>query len=268
MTRHNLAVCLVAAALSVQTHGGEAVPAREILFTVKEAGRTQKIQALVAADKIRVNQPDEKFALLYESAGQLYTGLELRDAHYWQFRWPEVEAAIRESRRYADRLRNLDIEGLASYDLERPAANESAASSPPLYRWKPGGKKKRIGAYECELWLGQSEQAPAVEAWCVETQVPLFHELLERLREINEPMALAPLRPLLPPLYFVVAESLRKAGVTPVELSWTQHSSPSQVTFQGAGEKKTESGQWKIPEGYLKSEMGALEGITPRPVAR
>ena len=57
---------------------------------------------------------------------------------------------------------------------------------------------------ECVRWTGDTVSGESVEAWCVNGTLPKMQAAMERLRAINEPMALVPVRSLVPPLVFPI----------------------------------------------------------------
>lgn len=239
--------------------------AERMEFYLRDQVEGKKIIVYLTPAKIRVEQPEDKFAFIYDVATQTYTGLELRDAHYWTFSWPKVQAHVQSSRRYQRRLQDLNIEGFASYDITRPDAPSSEPAA-PQFIWRTGDKKKKIGEYECQLWLGENRGGKNLEAWCIEQRVGGLKENLDRLKEINEPMALVPVRPVLPPEFFVAVDSLYKAQVTPVEIAWGSVQDKSEektrLTLMGIQRKEISPALFEVPKTYLPSKLQALEGVS------
>jgi hypothetical protein len=252
-----LAVALVSTRLNATETTS---PAQLVEFQLREAGENKKISLILTPEKIRVDQPAEKFAAIYLAAGDKYTGLELRDATYWEFSWPEVQAVVQRSKRYERRLHDLNIEGMASYDLTRPDPAESLPES-PIYLWRPTGVKRKIGIYETAQWIGQSASAPSVEAWCVEKELPGLKLSLDQIKKINEPMALVPVRPILPAIAFRVVDSLFKAHVTPIEILWGDGGDRNRLTLTRLESKKMDLKSFAVPNTFRKVQLNALDGI-------
>jgi len=257
LSRLTLALfCLVAVARAANPPG----PAQLLEFQVREAGETKKLALILTPEKIRVDQPDDKVAAIYEASNEKFTGLELRDGTYWEFSWPEIQATIQKSKRYERRFHDLNIEGLASYDLTRPDPVDVVPDA-PIYQWRPTGEKRRIGAYETAQWLGTSATAPPVEAWCVENQLAGLKPALDQVKKINEPMALVPVRPILPAIAFLVVDSLFKAQVVPVEIDWGQSTDRNRLTLVKLESKNVDSKSFSVPNTYRKVQLNALDGI-------
>lgn len=236
------------------------VQAERMEFRVADLTEEKKIIVTLTPAKIRVDQPEDKFAFIYDVATQSYTGLELRDAHYWKFSWPEVQAAVQASKRYKRRLNDLNIEGLASYDITRPDPVETLPET-PQFTWRTDDKTKKIGEYDCQHWLGNNRGGKDIEAWCVGQRVGGLKENLDRLKQVNEPMALVAVRPMLPPEFFVVVDSLYKAEVSPVEIAWGDHDDRTRLTLVRIEHKEVPVSLFQVPQTYLPSKLQALEGI-------
>lgn len=236
------------------------VKADQMEFRLVDFNQEKKITITLTADKIRVDQPQDKFAFIYDVATKTYTGLELRDAHYWSFNWNQVQAHVQASQRYKNRLKDLNIEGFASYDLARKDVSEPLPDQ-PQFIWRSDEKTKKVGSYDCQHWIGDNKAGKNIDAWCVEQRVDGLKEDLDRIKEINEPMALVPVRPVMPPEFFVVVDSLYKAQVSPVEISWGEKEDKTRLTLISIQHKEVPASQFQVPETYLPSKLQALEGI-------
>jgi hypothetical protein len=236
------------------------VEAQRLEFEQVDFSDTRKINVTLTPDKIRVDQPQDKFSFIYDVSTKTYTGLEQRDAHYWSFNWPKVQAYVQNSKRYKRRLSDLNIEGYASYDILRPDAPEPLPES-PQFVWKADNQTRKISGYDCQHWIGTSKAGKTIEAWCVEQRVGGLKESLDRLKEINEPMGMVAVRPVLPPEFFVVVDSLYKAEVSPVEIAWGPKEDRTRLTLVNIQRKTVPASLFEVPNTYLPTKLQALEGI-------
>ena len=102
-----------------------------------------------------------------------YTGLEHRNYTYWEFSWPEVRAAVENSKRYETRLQELGNEGIERRYILPPSTQcpgrrilHSAGGDDSGYVWRPTTDKKRIADLDCVRWTGETVSGESVEAWC------------------------------------------------------------------------------------------------------
>lgn len=266
---------------SVRAADDAPIAAQRMEFSLHDQVEEKRIIIYLTPDKIRVEQPEDKFAFIYDVATKTYTGLELRDAHYWSFSWPKVQEHVQSTKRYQRRLQDLNIEGFASYDITRPDAPAPSDPDSPQFIWRPDTAKKKISGYECQLWKGENRGGKDLEAWCVEQRVGGLKENLDRIKEVNEPMALVPVRPVLPPEFFVAVDSLYKAQVTPVEVAWggtkqSRDDDRTRLTLRSIESKQISPALFTVPKTYLPSKLQALEGVvdedkdkpTPVPVPK
>lgn len=242
------------------------IPAQRMEFYLRDQVEGKRIIIYLTPDKIRVEQPEDKFAFIYDVPTKTYTGLELRDAHYWTFSWPKVQAHVQSTKRYQRRLQDLNIEGFASYDITRPDPTPTLPES-PQFIWRTGEGKKKVSGYECQLWLGDNRGGKDLEAWCVEQRVGGLKENLDRIKEVNEPIALVAVRPVMPPEFFVAVDSLYKAQVTPVEIAWggtkqARGDDKTRLTLTSIQTKEVSPALFVVPKTYLPTKLLALEGIT------
>ena len=217
---------------------------------------------------LRVDEPDDGYSVIYDPQTEHYTGLEHRNYTYWEFSWPEVRAAVENSKRYEARLQELSNEGLNS-DVRpaprptpmraphprRPAADDSG------YVWHPTAEKKRIAGLDCVRWTADTVSGEPVEAWCYGGPLPKLQAAVERLRAINEPIALVPVRTLVPDFVFPVYGALVKGGVTPVLINWGDDRNKNHFRFVEAKMRDGKLGLFTIPKLYMKTTLITMDGL-------
>ncbi len=265
-----------------------------VTFEVRDEDGSRKIVVTPAPGLLRVDVPDDGLSIIYRPATQFYIGLENRNYTYWEFSWPDVEAAVKGSTRYQTRLKDLGTEGLNGYlpdadgtapSTNAPTDNPFAASdtlmdtnSPPApaptpaavppasenvsgYVWRPAGDKKRIADIDCVKWTGESVSGSPVEAWCCTTPLPKVRDALARLREINEPIALVPVRSLLPAFVFEVVDDLAKGGVTPIDITWGDDADKDHFALVSVKTREGRAKLFAVPSLYVKTTLVTMDGI-------
>jgi hypothetical protein len=100
-----------------------------------------------------------------------------------------------------------------------------------------------------------------VEAWCCTTPLPKVHEALARLREINEPIALVPVRSLMPAFVFEVVDDLAKGGVTPIDITWGDDQEKDHFTLVSAKTREGRAKLFAVPSLYVKTTLVTMDGI-------
>jgi len=196
-----------------------------VSFDVRVDGQTSPLTVTLGPALMRVDQPSDRLSVIYNSQTDHYTGLEHSNYTYWEFSWPEVREKIASSKRYEARLRDLSSEGI---NLPQPTPDTNTTGVPSNsagpdtmgYVWKPTLDQKKFGGVLCTRWTGDTVSGESVEAWCAPGPQPKVQAAIDRLRAINEPIALVPVRQLVPPVIFGIYDGLAKGGVTPLKIAW------------------------------------------------
>jgi hypothetical protein len=264
----------------------------EVTFQVRDDDGTRKIIVTPAPNRLRVDIPDDGLSIIYDPARQFYIGLENRNYTYWEFSWPGVKAAVEGTTRYQTRLKDLGTVGLNGYlpDADGSSVNTNAPSDNPFsasdalldtnstpapaqptpppsdevvsgYTWRPAGDKKRIAGLDCVKWTGESVSGSPVEAWCCATPQPKVRDALAQLRAINEPIALVPVRTVMPPFIFEVVDDLAKGGVTPVDITWGDDQEKSHFALINVKTRAGNAKLFNIPPLYVKTTLVTMDGI-------
>ncbi len=215
-----------------------AAPGAVIKIDWKERGErrplTVSIQGpLIAPERVRLDSPADKFALIYKPLDETFLGLELRDAHWWQFSWRAVLEAIERNKRVKIKL-SPTFESTDRPNVERqatrkpPSADEEATNKPKppprSWRWRPvnDGEKvatASVAGFEVLLWEGEGTSG-RMRAWVMEGVNPAITAVWKQLRAMNEPMADAAARPLVSSIALDAGDTLIAAKVIPMALEW------------------------------------------------
>lgn len=232
-----------------------------VTFLVHFESEPQKLIVTSAPTVTRVDKPAEEYSVIYNAQTDSYLGLEHSNYTYWQFSWPEVRAAVESSKRYESRLQELNLAGINSLTAKAPG--EAAAGSVPDtsgYVWSQTNDKKTIAGLNCTLWKGQTVSGDTLLAWCFDGPLPKIQTAIDRLKVMNEPLALTAIRTLVPPLVFPVFSALTKAGVTPVQITWGERNKNS-FTFVEAKARDPKLSLFTVPNLYMKTTLVSMDGI-------
>jgi len=252
-----------------------AIPAyvNVVSFRVETGGERKALTLISAPRLVRIDAPDERLSVIYDPATEHYLGLETSNATFWEFSWPEVKAAVQGTARYATRLRDLGPElmteneptsaapGTDSADPASGSATDSAGPDDSGYVWHTTIEHKRIAGFDCLHWVGETVAGETIDAWCTPGLQAPIESAVATLREINEPMALVPVRELVPPLIFVAWPPLTKAGVTPIDLAWGGQSDASRFTVDGIRQREGKAADFRIPALYRRTTLSSMDGI-------
>jgi hypothetical protein len=255
-----------------------------ITFNIRSDGENHKLIITPTPTLLRVDAPDDGFSLIYNPATEHYFGLENRNYTYWEFSWPEVRSAVEGTKRYENRLREVGSDALSTTPPPSPDAslpgnsaviqglldtNSTNPNSPSSssttddsgYTWTTTPEKKRIAGLECQHWNGQSISGEPVDAWCYPTAVPKVVSAMAQLRDINDPIALVPVRELVPPFVFEIWDSLSKGGVTPLLITWGDEQDKNRFELLSLKTREGRADLFTVPRLYVKTTLITMDGI-------
>lgn len=248
-----------------------------VTFTVNFEDDNRKLITTTAPNVFRLDSPDESYSLIYNPQTENYTGLENRNDTYWVFSWPEVRDAVQTSKRYESHLQDLSNEGLSADVAAPPTTNApdatqvttSVSGSGPGddsgYVWRPTEDKKNIAGLDTAEWTGDTVSGGHVVAWCYAAPLPKVTAAVAQLRAINEPMSLVPVRPVVPDFIFPIYDSLTKAGVTPVLITWGDAQRPNRFQLDEVSTRPAKVSMFTVPKIYVKTTLVTMDGIIDQP---
>lgn len=237
-----------------------------VSFAFQADGENHKVVVTTSPTQLRVDEPDDGYSIIYDPQADHYTGLEHRNYTYWEFSWPEVRDAVENSKRHEARLQELSNEGVNG-DIAPPSTNAPNSETPSAgaddsgYVWRTTTDKKRIADLDCIRWTGDTVSGENVEAWCYGGPLPKVQAAVEHLRVINEPIALVPVRTIVPDFIFPVYAALVKGGVTPVQITWGSDKDKSTFRFVEAKTRDGKVSLFTVPKLYLKTTLITMDGM-------
>jgi hypothetical protein len=253
-------------------------PARAdvVTFNMFNDGENHKLVVTLGGPLDRVDAIEDRYSVIYNPRTQDYIGLEHSNDTYWEFSWPDVKAKVSQTKRYENHLRDLLSQGVLPDDNEGISGNttstntddtSSAGAGPDSsgYIWKQTGEHRKIGGLECVHWTGQSTANPNVDAWCYAGPLPEVSAAMKTIRDMNEPMALVPVRTLVPAFLFIAYDSLVKGGSTPVLVTWGGDVEKNKFSFAEKTSRDNKPELFSIPKLYIKTTLITMDGITQPP---
>ena len=142
-----------------------------------------------------------------------------------------------------------------------PSSSAGTDTDDSGYVWRATTEKKRIGDLDCVRWTGETISGENVEAWCYNGPLPKVQAAISNLQTINGPMALVPVRTVVPDFIFLVYASLTKGGVTPLLINWGAGEDKSSFRFI---ESKTRDGKlslFTVPKLYTRTTLVTMDGM-------
>jgi hypothetical protein len=242
-------------------------------FEYRADAENHKVVVTRSPTLARVDLPDEGYSFLYDPQTDYYTGLEHKNYTYWEFSWPDVRSQIEGSKRYEKRLQDLGSQTLATDSDDTSTNADTTTNAAPDdstvgaqvgsdgYIWRPTIDKKRISDLDCIRWTGESLSGQNMEAWCYAGPVPMAQAAIDTLRKVNEPMALVPIRTIVPDAIFPAYDALVKGGVMPILITWGEKRNQSHFRFV---EAKTQNGRlalFTVPKLYVRTTLVTLDGL-------
>jgi hypothetical protein len=238
-----------------------------VSFEFNADGEVHKVIVTTAPSLARVDEASDGYSIIYDSQTDFYTGLEHRNYTYWQFSWPEVRDAVENSKRHEARLQELGNEGLSG-DSDTSSTNAADASSSAGgneddsgYVWHATTDHKRIADLDCIRWTGDTVSGESVEAWCYAGPLPQVQAAVDRLRVMSEPMALVPVRNIVPDFIFPIYAALVKGGVTPLLINWGNDQEKSHFRFLEAKARNGTLSLFTVPKLYVKTTLITMDGM-------
>jgi hypothetical protein len=248
-----------------------------VTFNMLSGDENHKMVITLGSVLVRLDAIEDRYSVIYDPRSDDYIGLEHSNDTYWQFSWPEVKAKVAQSKRYADHLRDLISQGIDADDLTSdsapppPAANIDASAVAPSvgndtdtsgYTWAQTNEHKKIAGFDCVHWTGTSISNPNVDVWCYAGAIPNVRAAMEKIRAMNEPMALVPVRTLVPAFLFTVYDSIVKGGGTPLLVLWGGAEDKNKFSFAKAETRDNRPEIFAIPKLYIKTTLITMDGIT------
>jgi hypothetical protein len=137
----------------------------------------------------------------------------------------------------------------------------SAGSDDSGYVWHPSADRKRIGDFNCVRWTGDTISGESVEAWCYNGVLPQVQTALAHLRTIDEPVALVPVRTVVPEFVFPVYDALLKGGVTPILITWGAEGDKNHFRFLESATREGKMSLFAVPKLYMKTTLITMDGM-------
>ncbi len=248
-------------------------PLDSVSFATFSDGVNHKITVTTSRTLLRVDEPDDRWSIIYDPATQFYTGLEHGNYTYWSFSWPEVRGVVEGSKRGEKRLQ--DMSSTASIPTTRPPPptcppprpHPMPPRSPPATTPATSGNRgpKRSASAGSSASAGPALRSAAATASFGATTAPLprVTAAVARLREVDEPITLVPIRTVVPDFIFPVYDALGKSGLTPVQINWGSDTEKGEFRLIEQKTRSYEAKLFTVPTLYRQTTLITLDGMIP-----
>jgi hypothetical protein len=236
-----------------------------VTFEFNADDESHKVTVTTSPTLWRVDEPNDGYSVIYDPQADYYTGLEHKNYTYWDFSWPEVRAAVENSKRHELRLQELGNQGLeednTSSDTNAPGSSSAGGDDDSGYVWQVTTDHKRIADLDCVRWTGSSVSGGNVEVWCYSGLLPKVLTAIDQLHKIDEPMALVPVRDIAPDFIFPVYAALTKGGVTPLLINWGDDENKNHFRLVEAKTRDAKMSLFMVPKLYMKTTLITMDGM-------
>lgn len=237
-----------------------------VTFQLRNDGESRKIVVSSNTRLFRFDMIDEGYSVIFDPKTEDYLGLEHRNYTYWQFSWPKVRDAVASTKRYQARITELGIDNL---NADAPSSSTNAApnaapadtSDGSGYVWHQTTDKKQIAGVDCLRWEGDTVSGENVQVWCSTVPLPKVQDAMEHLASINDPMALVPVRDVIPTLVLTIYKSISRGGVTPVLMTWGSQRDQNHFGWLKTETREVKPTFFTIPKLYVKTTLITMDGL-------
>ena len=249
---------LLLAALPFPARAADVVEVRTLLWQ-HGAERDKLVCAWdPVSGQMRVEMPDRRFGVIWREKDDFFTGLEERDAMYWEFSWPQISAAVGKHTGAASDFKEPIVDASAGALGKAPAPVTETAPSAILWKMKAMGDKDAV-------WTGLVNATVDVEARVV-PQPPAGLEMFwKRYARVADLMRLVAVREMGPgDLTPLVASfvNMPEANRSPLALTWINGTTPTNVvTVADSKTVPRDPVRFAAPSGYQKTTLSTLEGL-------
>ena len=228
-----------------------AYPTELATFLWKEDGAKGPLNIYWDEHSLRVETPSRQFVYIADTTTEDYTGLEIRDAKYWQFSWPKLQQSLAKSRKNAEFLQN------SSLDDPHPAPSPP----PEIYEWKESRSRKTIGELHCQLWETKDQSQRRIALWCTVDHPAPSLELWKNYAVAQSRLRLVAVRSIGPDLPPEALAALPKEAGSPAELIVGEDEESSSMILQEHRTIASNPALFRAPPKYELDPLKALEGL-------
>ncbi len=98
--------------------------------------------------------------------------------------------------------------------------------------------------------------------------LPKVTSAILQLHTVDEPMALVPVRTIVPDFIFLVYGALTRSGVTPVMITWGADQEKGEFRLEKMETRPGKLALFTVPKLYIKTTLVTMDGLIDRQPAR
>jgi hypothetical protein len=220
-------------------------------FLWREGEKQRPLRVYWNQTQMRIDTPEQNFSVLYDCRTEEFTGLEHRDAKYWQFNWLKLKKNVENSRRNSARLKSpLVVE---------PSPN--ADPVPVNFQWKASQSRKTVAELPVELWECRDANERRVRLWFSPLEAKPSVEFWRTLHFVQETMKLIAVRSLGPSLPTVAWDHWLVAQGSPLELTLGDSEESQSLTLRTRATLPEDPALFLPPPTYRLNPLSAIAGL-------
>jgi len=245
-----LAVVVGGFGLSLPLRAAGTMEVYEIVWT--EGMDQQKLRAYWDGATLRLDQPDDRFAVLYHDKEGTFIGLELRDAFDWKFNWPALQAALQRQKDPSRNLQQNMLTGDNSVNLLGNVEAPSHEEPTTVVTWQ--SKAGAPGTWTGTGSLRGTVEADGGGAAGLATFWPRYAEVADVIRT-------AAVREMAPSDLLPLISALPETQRNVTTLRWYRNGEMAEELKVTARIEPLDPTRFIIPSVFRETKLSTLEGV-------
>ncbi len=213
----------------------------------------QKLRAYWDGATLRIDQPDDRFAVLYHEKDETFIGLELRDDFDWKFNWAALQVALQRQKDQTHDLQQNMLTGDNSVNLlgNIPAPSHEEPST--VVSWQP--KAGSTGT-----WTGTGSLRGTVEASAGGT-FPGLASFWTRYAKAADIIRTVAVREMAPSDLLPLVSALPEGARTITTLKWYRNGEMAETLQVTARSEPLDPSHFTIPPHFRETKLSTLDGV-------
>ena len=221
-----------------------------INFTWKQGDQEQPVHWDWDGTFLRIDTPRQQFAIIVDTLHHDYTGLEIRDAKFWHFSWPKVEATLEHIRQRKAMLGSSFV------------ADPAPISPPkPIPGWNQKETIRAIAGHSARLWETTDTLGRRLALWCSRDPEGPSIESWKAYLETQNRLALITGQNQGPDFPLTALTSLPAEAGRPLSLEVGSGKEADRLTFEQMHTVLPDSNSFVAPKTYALDPLVALDGL-------
>jgi len=237
--------------LSLPSWAAGTMEVYEIVWT--EGMDQQTLRASWDGTTLRIDQPDDRFAVLYREKEETFIGLELRDAMDWKFNWPALREALRRQKDQSRDLQQNLVTGDNSVNLLGNIQAPSHEEPPTVVTWQ-------VKAGSPGTWAGIGSPRGTVEADTGGT-FPGLAAFWQRYAQAADIIRTVAVREMAPSDLLPVISTLPAGAQNVTTLRWYRNGEMAETLKVIPRTEPLDPAKFVVPGVFRETKLSTLEGL-------